>query len=53
MMTPLAERLRLLYERLSDEGRYVDSDIVAEAQNRILTLLEEINYLNEILESKR
>jgi len=56
-MTPLTERLRLLAHRLSDEGRYVDSDIVAEAENRIIYLLEEIRYLevenNMITESKK
>ena len=56
-MTPLTERLRLLSQRLSDEGRYVDSDIVVAAEMRIIELIEEIRYLevenNMITESKK
>ena len=59
MMTfaELTERLKLLSQRLSDEGRYVDSDIVAEAEMRIIEMSEEIRYLevenNMITESKK
>jgi len=56
-MTPLTERLRLLSDRLYDEGRYVDSDLVAAAEMRIIELIEEIRYLevenNMITESKK
>jgi hypothetical protein len=48
-MTPITERLELLALRLDDEGRYVDSDIVAQAATRIISLQEEINTLNEEL----
>ena len=60
MMTfaELTERLKLLSQRLSDEGRYVDSDIVAEAEMRIIEMSEEICLLevmlkNLITESKK
>ena len=59
MMTfvELTERLRLLSQRLSDEGRYVDSDLVAAAEMRIIEMSEEIRYLevenNMITESKK
>ena len=59
MMTfaELTERLKLLSQRLSDEGRYVDSDLVAAAEMRIIEMSEEIRYLevenNMITESKK
>jgi len=60
MMTfaELTERLKLLSQRLSDEGRYVDSDIVTEAEMRIIEMSEEICLLevmlkNLITESKK
>jgi len=54
----LTERLKLLSQRLSDEGRYVDSDIVTEAEMRIIEMSEEICLLevmlkNLITESKK
>ena len=53
MMTfvELTERLRLLSQRLSDEGRYVDSDIVAEAEMRIIEMSEEICLLEVMLKN--
>ena len=50
-MTPLTERLRLLSQRLSDEGRYVDSDIVTEAEMRIIEMSEEICLLEVMLKN--
>ena len=53
MMTfaELTERLKLLSQRLSDEGRYVDSDIVAEAEMRIIEMSEEICLLEVMLKN--
>ena len=53
MMTfaELTERLKLLSQRLSDEGRYVDSDIVTEAEMRIIEMSEEICLLEVMLKN--
>ena len=59
MMTfaELTERLKLLSQRLSDEGRYGESDIITEAEMRIIEMSEEIRYLevenNMITRSKK
>jgi len=53
MMTfaELTERLKLLSQRLSDEGRYVDSDIITEAEMRIIEMSEEICLLEVMLKN--